>query len=204
MLEEKIKSIKGMYRLADRHVSAFKRRSGISCVHDCGLCCRTGELEATSCEFLPAAYHLYVNGGSDSVLDRIARKQDTVCVFYSPENSGGHCSQYPNRGLICRLFGFSVSTNKHEVPGLYTCRLIKDTMLQPPAPAILQAAPRISSYYMRLYGIDPASALDYMPVNEAISRAIEQVSLHFSLRRGTAGAHDSPEKDEIFDTILNT
>jgi len=175
-----------MYRHLDRHVSAFKRRSGLSCVNGCGLCCRTGELNATILEFLPAAYDLYLKGEADTVLQQITDKKDTFCVFYNPLSHGENCTHYSQRGLICRLFGFSVRTDKHGQRSLVTCHLIKSTMDSLLSMQSLEAAPSLSSYYMRLYGIDPALSVRYIPVNQAIKEAVEHVLFYFNLRRRPA------------------
>lgn len=186
MLENDLKALNRMYRQLDRHVSAFKRRSGLACVNGCSLCCRTGELDATILEFLPAAYDLYLKGEADAVLEQIANKQDSICVFYNPFSREGNCTLYRHRGLICRLFGFSVKTDKHGVRSLVTCHPIKNSMTCFPSIQMLEAAPKLTSYYMRLYGIDPALSIRYLPVNQAIKEAIEKVMLYFNFRKKPA------------------
>jgi len=183
MLEHKISAVNRMYRHLDRHVSAFKRRSGMECVNGCGLCCRTGELYATAIEFLPAAYDLYQKGESDQILEQIADKKDNICIFYNPFKNGANCAQYHQRALVCRLFGFSVREDKHGKPTLVTCVPIKRLLEARHTIQLLEKAPGLSSYYMRLYGIDPALSTRDLPVNQAIKGAIEQVSLYFSFRR---------------------
>lgn len=186
MLEDEIKRINQMYSHLDRHVWAFKKRSGLACVKGCGQCCHTGELKATILEFLPAAYELYLKEEANTILDQITRKPDNTCVFYNPFSQGGNCSIYRYRGLICRLFGFSVKTDKHEVRSLVTCQPIKSSMRSYPTTQMLETAPKLSSYYMRLYGIDPALSVRYLPVNQAIKEAIEKVLLYFTFRRKPA------------------
>jgi Fe-S-cluster containining protein len=186
MFEDKIKAMNRMNRHLDRHMSAFKRRSGLECVNGCGLCCRNGELSATIIEFLPAAYHLYLKGQANDMLEQIDNKQDTICVFYNPALQSDYCTQYKQRGLICRLFGFSVRTDKHGTRSLVTCHPIKSAMDSPPTSEVLETAPSLSSYYMRLYGIDPSLAIRYLPVNQAIKEAIEEVMIHFKYRKRPA------------------
>lgn len=178
-MEDKIKALTRVYSHLDRHVSAFKRRSGMACVAGCGQCCQNGELNAAMLEFLPAAYDLYLRGEAEEILDQIASKQDSICVFYNPISQGLHCTLYTKRGLICRLFGFSVKTDKHGNRVLVTCSLIKNSMDKLPSGELLEKAPSLSSYYMRLYGIDPISWGRQIPVNQAIKEAIEKVLHHF-------------------------
>jgi Fe-S-cluster containining protein len=186
ILEHKIKSVNQLYRHLDRHVFAYKRRSGLSCVNGCGLCCLNKELNTTITEFLPAAYRLFQSGQTDSVLEKIRSKQDPICVLFNPFTEGGNCSVYSERGLLCRLFGFSVKTDKNAVPSLITCHLIKETIDNEQLDPSLQAAPNMSSYYMKLYGIDPVLSVRYMPINQAIKEAIEQVLSYFAYRKKPA------------------
>lgn len=52
--------------------------------------------------------------------------------------------------------------------------------------AFLPAAPSLTYYYMRMYGIDPTLSVRYLPVNQAIKEAIEKVLHYFSFRRKPA------------------
>lgn len=186
MLYRKIKSLERLYRDADRHVSAFKRRTGLTCFSGCGECCQNGELNSTIIEFLPAAYNLFIRGQTDTILDLIENKADPVCVFFRPFSEAGNCSVYRNRGLICRLFGFSAMTDKRGIETLVTCPKIKKSLNVLHVQPFLDIAPRMSSYYLRMYGIDPALSVRYLPVNQAISEAIEQVLQYFDYRKKPA------------------
>ena len=93
---------------------------------------------------------------------------------------------YSVRGLICRLFGFSVKTDKLGSRTLVTCHLIKDTMNGALLEPSLEIAPNLSSYYMRLYGIDPSLSIRYLPVNHAIKEAIEMILFDFNYRKKPA------------------
>lgn len=182
MLDEKIKALKRMYRHLDRHTSAFKRRSDLACVNGCGACCMNGALHSTILEFIPAAHDLYLKGEYDTILEQIENKQDSICVFYNPFSKGQNCTIYRYRGLICRLYGFSVKYDKNGKGTLVTCQQIKNATTSTQIRQFLDIAPNLSSYYLRLYGIDPALSVVYLPVNQAIKEAIEQVLLYFNYR----------------------
>ena len=186
MITDKIKAVNRLYGQSDRHVSAFKRRACLACEQGCGDCCRKEDLHATILEFLPAAHHLYLSDSYQTVLDRIQQREDTTCVFYDPYGKEGHCSMYQERGLICRLFGFSATTDKKGDKKLVACKKIKEMLVDCAPGAVQQHAPNMSSYYLRLYGIDPDLSMKYFPVNQAIKKAIETVVFYFDLRKEPA------------------
>ncbi len=186
MLEEKTRAVNRLYGQLDRHISSFKRRSGIRCIPACGECCLKEDLSATVLEFLPAAHSLLLRGECDAVLDRINENTDTTCVFFNPFGKQGKCSVYGERGLICRLFGFSARTDKYGARTLVACSIIKDSMKHRDPALILAHAPNLSSYYLRLYGIDPELSVKYLPVNQAIKEAIELTLFRSSFRKRPA------------------
>ena len=186
MITHKIKAVNRLYGQVDRHVSAFKRRSGLACEAGCGDCCQKEDLHANILEFLPAAHNLYLSGTYQEVLDRIQDNNDSTCVFYNPFGEEGHCSVYSHRGLICRLFGFSAMTDKKGDKKLVSCRKIKEKLVDCAPGCVQQHAPNISSYYLRLYGIDPGLSLKNVPVNQAIKEAIETVVFYSDIRKEPA------------------
>ena len=186
MLTDKIKAVNRLYGNLDRHLSAFKRRSCIQCRSGCGECCLKSELNATVLEFLPAAYNLYMKGEYEQVLERINGMTDPLCVFFNPFSANGNCSMYRERGLIFRVFGYSGRINRNEVKEFITCSIIKeDLKILNPGP-VLELAPNMSSYYMRLFGIDPDLSIKYLPINQAIKKAIELVAFDSGYRRKPA------------------
>ncbi len=185
-LTNKINAVNRLLKEANKHVSAFQSKSGISCLANCGLCCTKHDIEATILEFLPAAYQLCVSGEFLSLFESIDKKEDTNCIFYTPFSNGKFCSHYENRGLICRLFGFSTKKDKHGALTLATCKPIKQTHDLFLLGNKLRFAPEMSDYYMKLFGIDPNLSIKYIPINQAIKKAIEIVSLHLDYKKNTA------------------
>ena len=186
MITDKIKEVNRIYGQVDRHVSAFKRRSGLACETGCGDCCLKEDLQAGVLEFLPAAYELYFTDSYQTVLDRIDENKDSTCVFFSPFGEKGHCSFYGHRGLICRLFGFSAMTDKKGEKRLVTCQKIKNQLAGCAPGCVQQHAPSMSSYYLRLNSIDPGLSLKNIPVNQAIKEAIETVVFFSGFRKKPA------------------
>ena len=185
---EKVQAIEGVFSLLDQEISAFRGWSGISCKQGCGKCCTKPDIEATVLEFLPFACHVYRQGEALEWLERLKSDPGNVCLFFNPHNAGaGSCSQYPYRGLICRLFGFSARTNKYAKREYVTCQTIKTGQPEAFAEAVRTignggAIPVMNQYYMRLNSIDPDLAQKFYPINEAIRRAIETVLHYYAYR----------------------
>lgn len=182
----KIKAVNELYMELDLHVSGFKKTSGLECMPVCAKCCVKRNIEATILEFLPAAYYLFLTNEYETVLNKIENVADTHCVFLNPFPEKDNCLYYKQRGLVCRLFGFSFSINKSEKKQLVTCKEIKSRFGTSIPEEILENAPGISYYQTLLFSIDPDLSIKYMPINDAICRALEIVLMYFQYRKKRA------------------
>jgi uncharacterized protein len=193
-LEEKSKAVEQVLQELDREIKEFQSWSSLGCKFGCGKCCFKPDIEATPLEFLPFAIHLQQIGRGEDWLDKIDNlSDDKICAILNPTQSGaGLCSEYPHRGLICRLFGFSARLNKYEKRELVTCAIIKTEQQASYQKAEIEInagrpVPVMSDYYLKMHYIDPLLANDFMPINQAIKRAIEIVAQYFSYKDGEAG-----------------
>lgn len=183
-LEEKVLAVERVFAGLDKAIAEFQKESGLSCKWGCGKCCFKADIEASALEFLPFALYLYRNNAAEQWLERLGRNESPVCLILNPtQNAAGLCSEYPYRGLICRLFGYSARTNKYGRKELVTCQIIKTEQpeqFQDAEVAISagKPVPVMSDYYMQLHAIDFRMAQEFFPINEAIKRAI-QVILHY-------------------------
>ena len=174
--------------LLDQEMSAFRGWSGLTCQTGCGKCCNKADVEATVLEFLPFAHYVYHANQAVEWLSKLQVHEGSLCLFFAPTHtSGGLCTNYPYRGLICRLFGFSARTNKYSKREFVTCSTIKTEQPGAYAQAVQQVesgavVPVMNQYYMRLHAIDAGLARDFYPINEAIRRAIETVLHHYAYR----------------------
>lgn len=188
LLSQKVQAIEEVFLLLDQEMSKFQGWSGLTCKFGCGKCCTKADIEATVLEFLPFALHVYHLNQSAEWLAKLEQHSGSLCVFFEPTKAGsGLCSEYPFRGLICRLFGFSARTNKYAKKEFISCQTIKTE--QPDAyshtvAGIAEGAfvPVMNHYYMRLHAIDRDMTRDFYPINEAIKRAIEMVLHHYAYR----------------------
>src|SRR5690606_16689828 len=105
-------------------------QSKISCFKGCGHCCTNPKVSASVLEFLPLAFELYLSGKAEETLDILSSSAgDSYCILLkkmSIDAEAGFCTDYENRGLICRLFASSARRNKNGEKELLLCKKIKD------------------------------------------------------------------------------
>lgn len=186
-LNNKIRAVNRLFSRLDNHINIFRDKSGLSCPQGCGKCCMKPDITATILEFLPAASVVYNSGVYEDILNDLdERIENKICIFFDRDENEGHCSCYPYRGLICRLFGFSTRVDKYGDRSFVTCKEIKKQINGRDTSGFLSLAPGINEYYMRLFAIDPNLALQQLPINECIRKAIEIVALNYRYRRKPA------------------
>ncbi len=160
------------------------------CLAGCGRCCMKPDIEASPLEFLPLALSWFEEGKADEQLAALDTHDSKVCMVFKPvhlSDRNGSCGDYMHRGLICRLFGYATSRDKHGERKLVTCNLIKQEQ-----PVSYQKAldklrdkenlPSFINYYQQLSQIDFRLANQLMPINEAIKAAVYEVMKYYSYR----------------------
>lgn len=188
-LDEKVRAVEEVFMKLDEAVASFQSSTTLHCKFGCGKCCFKPDIEATVLEFLPFAFHLYKNGMAEQWLERLTQTESSICLILNPTQAGaGLCTEYPYRGLICRLFGYSARTNKYGKKELVTCQIIKteQTDSYNKAETLIEAdelaVPVMNQYYMQLHGIDFELTRDFYPINLAIRKAIETVLQYYTYR----------------------
>lgn len=188
-LTQKVNEVNKVYRRLDKEIDTFQKNSGLSCLNGCGECCKKPDIEATPIEFLPLALQYYDEGIAEKMYEELQDRTDSLCHIFRPyvTNFGGMCSRYPNRGLICRLFGYSARKNKEGKPELVTCKLIKAGQSEAFEKAVEDLksglkVPVMSDYYTRMTSIDTSLA-EFYPINKAAQKAIEVVLHYYSYRK---------------------
>ncbi|MFH1553157.1 MAG: YkgJ family cysteine cluster protein, partial [Candidatus Omnitrophota bacterium] len=96
----------------------------------------------------------------------------------------GRCLVYPFRGMVCRIFGFSALKDKYGNLRLATCSILKKNHPDKAKKAqeLLDSgyqAPVITSFSMRMRGINPDLGGKLLPINQAIKAAMEKTSWFF-------------------------
>ena len=194
-LYRKVQAVEKIFRSLDRNILKFQETTALRCIPGCGVCCTKPGIEAAPLEFLPMAYHLFVQGRAVEIFEMLSRiDAASPCIFYDrlgPVDQPGRCLEHPHRGLICRLFGFSGTADRNGVLHLSTCRPLKEA--DPQRYLDLDVAvskglslPRGPYYYMMLSAVD-AELMTYYPLNTAIRKSLETVLGYYTYRRRRAG-----------------
>lgn len=185
-LEEKVSAVEEVMNSLDVAIRSFQSWSGLGCKTGCGKCCHKPEIEATVLEFLPLAYHMHATNQAELWLERLSTDPGHLCALLDPHALTGMCTQYKNRGLICRLFGYSARINKYSKKELVTCNTIKTEQIGKFEFANSMLAdnpvPVTSHYYMQLHAIDFEMAREFFPINEAIKRALQVILQYYAYR----------------------
>ena len=191
-LYQTVRKVEKLFEVVENDLNRFQKSSKLACVPGCGICCFKADIDASVLEMLPFAYHLYREGKAAAFYEKLLLRQDEpLCVILSPvltENRKGLCTVYKNRGLICRLFGFSAMLNKYHQPVLVTCKIIKENDPENYQNAVnfIQNGgyvPVISNYYQQMRNIEPELGTKMQPMNQAIKKALEVVLNYYTYRR---------------------
>ncbi len=190
-IKRKVKAVENLYNGLEKEMQLFRQGTGMGCIAGCGKCCFKPDVEATVLEFLPLAYHLFVNEQAHDWLEKLRSMQQsqicTVLRVMGTDQRSGQCSIYQHRGLICRLFGFSATFDKYGNKRLSTCAVIKTEtpLIHEKAVAWVaegKVTPVMRNYYFRLCNIDHRLTEKFHPINTAIRLAIEEVLAYYSYR----------------------
>ncbi len=190
-IELRVAAVEKLFKKLDNEIISFTSEVDLHCKTGCGKCCTKPDIEASPLEFLPWAFHLYLNGEAENVLEKLKAKNSSICHIYKPltllDNSQGNCSNYPYRGLICRLFGFGANTDKYGKLRLVTCKIIKESQSINFEKASLSIdnglyVPIFTDYYMNLSQIDFQLGNTIVPINTALKMAIEEVLQYYAYR----------------------
>ena len=184
---KKVRAVERLFKELQQATDAFRSQSQLSCKSGCGKCCFKSDIEASILEFLPFAYHIYKSGHAFEWLAKLKASSSSTCEILNPFLTGiGQCGNYPHRGLICRLFGFSARRNKYGKAELVTCDIIKSEQgnaYQQTKELLSREemqVPMMHHYYSRMAGIDPVLTSTFYPINTAIQKAIEEVLQHYA------------------------
>ena len=188
---DKVRLVEELFDRLEIEVTAFQTETHLFCNAGCGKCCSTPSIEASPLEFLPWAFHLFLNGKAEVALKELSGFTSKNCFLYRSlsilEYHKGSCSNYRYRGLICRLFGFGATTDKYGKLRLATCAIIKEEQKENFTTAEESInngikVPFFTDYYMRLAQIDLRMGVVLLPVNEALQIAIEEVLHYYAYR----------------------
>ncbi len=184
-LQQKTLEVKTVFDELDVEAGKYISNSNLTCFTGCGQCCANPKINASVLEFLPLAFDLYKKGKAEEVLELLSNEKisDEYCILYKStgqDNRAGSCSDYNNRGLICRLFGNSSRKNKNGEKEIVTCKKIKtgkneQFLAVSNSIKIDLEIPSGTDFYYRLNNIDSQLTEDQFPINVAIKKSLEAV-----------------------------
>lgn len=182
-LAEKSKTVQILFEQLGEESKQFASESGLGCISGCGACCANPEVSASPLEFLPLAFDFCNKGLSETILTLLDSEEEVKsCIVYrahSLDGKNGYCTNYANRGLICRLFAAAARKNKYGSKELIICKKIKTEKEEKFKETSLRInadlpVPIASKYYQWIEEIDDSLAKQY-PINTAIRLAVESV-----------------------------
>lgn len=198
-LQQKSQEVRKVFEELDAQIKDFIDASQIGCISGCGFCCSNPKVSASVLEFLPLAFDLYEKGKAEKALEILESKNgQDYCIIYKATSSDaamGFCSDYQNRGMICRLFGSSTRKNREDKKEIITCKKIKEakkSQFEAASIAVNEglSVPLSSDAYSRLYNIDFQLTSEQMPINQAIQKALEAV-LRFKYYEGSEASESA-------------
>jgi len=183
-LEEKSQEVRKVFEELDTEIKSFLDASKLTCISGCGFCCSNPKVSASVLEFLPLAFDLYAKGKAEKALEILNKTtEEDACIIYKSLSEDGHlgfCSDYQNRGMICRLFGSSARKNKEGQKEIITCKKIKTEKkdfyeIAVDAIKSEMSIPSSTDAYRKINNIDFILTERQLPINKAIKEAIESV-----------------------------
>jgi len=187
-LADKVKSVEDVFQVLDTEIASFQEWSGLHCASGCGKCCFKPDINATILEFLPLAYHAFKENKAIELYEKVKDQPESLCIILDSQRTQGMCSNYKNRGMICRIFGYSARMNKYGKPEMITCRIIKteqEINYKNAVDKIVDGSgsiPIAERYYMQLMMIDDELGKTLYPINVAIRKALEVVMHYYAYR----------------------
>lgn len=181
---EGMASLAKLYDQIEEETARFCSENSIACGPGCGSCCEHFMPDITALEArLVAAYLLLVKKDT-ALMDKMAdnrESSDGPCPLYNFD-SPFHCSVYPARPLICRLFGVCANGDKQGNGVFRRCRYNKEATM----PLHLNFGPEVpvmQDYSYALRALD-SSGTSVALLPKAILEQLEQLSFLSSMLSG--------------------
>ncbi|MGB4406039.1 MAG: YkgJ family cysteine cluster protein [Sphaerochaeta sp.] len=173
---EGMASLAELYDQIEEETSRFCFEHSIACGPGCGACCEHFMPDITALEArLVAAYLLLIKKDPELTSKILDARESTTgpCPLYRFD-SPYHCSVYPVRPLICRLFGVCANGDKEGNGVFRRCRFNKEETM----PLLLNFGPEVpvmQDYAYALRALD-SSATEVALLPKAILEQLEQLS----------------------------
>lgn len=178
-LGESLAHLSDLYDRVEDETLAFCDAYAIHCGQGCGTCCEHFMPDITSLEARMVAAYLLLVRRDLSLIDRLENGIGSDhCPLFDPQNPH-HCTVYPARPLVCRLFGASASLNKDGVAEFRHCKY-NDVKTMPEHLVFSQPVPVMGEYGVQLRALDGGDG-EVEDLSVAVTEALSIVRLLWSL-----------------------
>ncbi len=190
-----MKALAKLYDQIEEETVLFCTEYAIACASGCGTCCEHFMPDITALEARLVGAYLLLEKSDTSLISKLidAKKQASgPCPLYQAENPY-HCSVYPARPLICRLFSACATADKGGNGVFRRCRYNKEESM----PSYLSFGPEVAvmqDYSYALRALD-SSAREAALLPKIVLEQLEQLSFLAAMierERDTTNPDDTP------------
>ncbi len=178
-IEKEVQAVRKIFNEIEKERQKFFEKAPLHCPSDCTACCQGKNIAATALEFFPYAWEMFREGKIEDKYWEFKSQEKEGCLLLESDSTSSKtfCSQYENRGVICRLFGNSAMIDKNGTKQYSGCKTLKEkiTDLEQFNIDLQKTAPVYSNYYYKLRGIDIQYGALLLPINIAILKSLEVV-----------------------------
>lgn len=177
-----------LFREADRGADGLTQATGLHCPTGCGHCCAHHKPHATVADVMLLAEAEVERGTAELRIQQLqALPDDAPCIYFAAGRLPGGCTAYSLRPLVCRLFGFSATRDKHGELALSACHVHKREAKEAVERAQAYVAEGgevavMADLQIQADAIDPDRAREQVPINRALQKALEWAALSAQYR----------------------
>jgi len=191
LLKQRLQTLSEIYAEANQAVQDFSVSSGLGCPFGCGSCCEDFipdvlPVEASMVAVFLASTHPQLAyqiaaGGLEPLQFSGGRRG---CPLYAQDNPY-HCGVYESRPLICRLFPFASSRDKHGELQFSPCTKMPATSQAGDRLLWADSAPSMSDFGYKILTIDPDRGNQRQALHELLPRSLAEVLFLIGLNPST-------------------
>ena len=161
----------------------------LECSPGCYACCLSRDVTATLLEMLPFAISLFQQGKAEQLFEELSETSQDNCYFFRKESVAGergHCTIYPYRPILCRVFGAFPRHDKWSNVELSVCKKIKqenpilfDGAVKNLQHSHFEKSAFAETWRLKIMNLRPDIGIEEYPINSAALQAITFASLYF-------------------------
>ena len=150
--DEIIASLSALYADVEEATTDFTTCYNIACPPGCGACCEHFIPDVTHSEALYTAAYLLFELRDEELITKVRTHTGPGCPLYR-NDTPFHCSVYPARPLICRLYAASAYHDKYGKTLFRSCKY-EETETMPKLLYFEEAVPTMQDFAYRLRSLD--------------------------------------------------